>query len=139
MSLADDMPTSDAELFVKLLAMTTSAHDGECLAAIRKANTILRRNQLTWAQVFAGRGHKVPLTDKKGIVRVHVSILQVTQRAVRCRCADNLQRWIPRSQIIEPGWQNVVEGKLIEMVIPGWLAAENGIPVFRPAAHEAAQ
>lgn len=40
----------DVDRLVKVLAMTTSDHDGEALAAIRKANAILKEQGLTWAE-----------------------------------------------------------------------------------------
>ncbi len=43
----------DRELFVKCMGMTTSAHDGEALAALRKANGILARLKMTWADVLS--------------------------------------------------------------------------------------
>src|ERR1051326_450172 len=40
---------------VNLLARTTSEHDGEALAAARKANQLLVRHGLTWADVVSIR------------------------------------------------------------------------------------
>ena len=48
-----DLATGDR--LVKLLARTTSEHDGEALAAARKANQILVRHGLTWADVVSIR------------------------------------------------------------------------------------
>ncbi len=39
----------------KLLMMTTSSHDGEALAAIRKANAILKEAGVNWQEFLAGR------------------------------------------------------------------------------------
>jgi hypothetical protein len=38
------------ELFIKVLGMTTSTHDGEALAAIRKANELLKAAGVTWRE-----------------------------------------------------------------------------------------
>lgn len=48
-----DFATRDR--LVKLLARTTSEHDGEALAAARKANQILLRHGLTWTDVVSLR------------------------------------------------------------------------------------
>lgn len=38
------------ELLIKVLGMTTSVHDGEALAAIRKANELLKAAGVTWRE-----------------------------------------------------------------------------------------
>lgn len=38
------------ELLIKVLGMTTSVHDGEALAAIRKANDLLKTAGVTWRE-----------------------------------------------------------------------------------------
>lgn len=43
------------ELLAKLLRMTTSDNDAECLVAIRKANTLLRDNGWDWDKLLAGK------------------------------------------------------------------------------------
>ena len=45
----------DRELLEKLLAMIGSDHDGEALAAARKADALVKRSGLTWREVLAGR------------------------------------------------------------------------------------
>ncbi len=42
----------DKDRLAKLLSMTSSDHDGEALAAIRKANQLLRANGTTWSDVL---------------------------------------------------------------------------------------
>jgi hypothetical protein len=42
----------DKERLAKLLSMTSSDHDAEALAAIRKANDLLRLNRKTWFDVL---------------------------------------------------------------------------------------
>ncbi len=42
----------DKERLAKLLSMTGSEHDAEALAAIRKANELLRLNKKSWAEVL---------------------------------------------------------------------------------------
>lgn len=42
----------DLALLKKVLAMTTSENDGEALTAIRKANAILKKGNLSWADVL---------------------------------------------------------------------------------------
>jgi hypothetical protein len=40
-------------MFVKLMGMTTSPHDGEALNALRKANAMLAASNLTWQELLA--------------------------------------------------------------------------------------
>lgn len=42
----------DRERLAKILALTTSEHDGEALSAIRKANEIIKGEKLTWDEVL---------------------------------------------------------------------------------------
>ena len=42
------MPELDKDRLAKLLSMTSSEHDAEALAAIRKANELLRGSRKTW-------------------------------------------------------------------------------------------
>lgn len=43
----------DKDRLAKLLSMTSSEHDAEALAAIRKANDLLRINRKTWFDVLS--------------------------------------------------------------------------------------
>ena len=43
----------DRERLAKILAMTTSTHDGEALSAIRRANEIIKGEGLSWELVLA--------------------------------------------------------------------------------------
>jgi hypothetical protein len=45
----------DTALLAKLLSMTDSQHDAEALAAIRKANQLLRSQAVTWSDVLEQR------------------------------------------------------------------------------------
>ena len=47
-------PTLDRALLVKLLGMIGSAHDGEALAAARKADAIVKSAGMTWLDVVEG-------------------------------------------------------------------------------------
>lgn len=47
------MPKIDRDRLAKILALTTSDTDGEALAAIRRANYILKEAGLDWASVLA--------------------------------------------------------------------------------------
>jgi len=51
----------DKERLAKLLSMTGSGHDGEVLAAIRKANDLLRSHGKTWIDVL--NASTAPATD----------------------------------------------------------------------------
>jgi hypothetical protein len=42
------------ETFVKLMMMTTSNHDAECLTAIRSANRLLAREGKNWEELITG-------------------------------------------------------------------------------------
>jgi hypothetical protein len=42
----------DKERLAKLLSMTSSDHDAEALAAVRKANELLRLNKKSWSDVL---------------------------------------------------------------------------------------
>lgn len=44
----------DREKFIKLMLMTTSSHDGECLNAIRMANVMLAKDNLSWREFVEG-------------------------------------------------------------------------------------
>ncbi len=61
----------DFLLFGKLMALTTSDNDGEALAALRKANAILKRGGLTWqALLFQSmrdnvRGEEPPMRAQR--------------------------------------------------------------------------
>lgn len=46
--------TVDREKFIKLMLMTTSSHDGECLNAIRMANSMLAKDNLNWREFIEG-------------------------------------------------------------------------------------
>jgi hypothetical protein len=43
----------DRERLAKILALTTSTHDGEALSAIRRANEIIKGEGLSWELVLA--------------------------------------------------------------------------------------
>ncbi len=47
------MDQKSKSLFVKLMMMTGSSHDGECLVAIRKANAILAEANVNWEEFLA--------------------------------------------------------------------------------------
>ena len=47
------MDVTGRDRLLNLLARTTSEHDGEALAAARKANQLLGRHGLTWADVIS--------------------------------------------------------------------------------------
>ena len=51
METAMDAATRDR--LAKVMAMTTSSHDAEALAAVRRANGILAKHQLRWPDVLA--------------------------------------------------------------------------------------
>lgn len=45
----------NTDLLVKLMRMTTSSHDGEVLAAIRRANAMLAAEKKDWGDVLGAR------------------------------------------------------------------------------------
>ena len=47
----------DKDRLAKLLSMTESGHDGEALAAIRKANRLLREHNRSWTDVLGTTAH----------------------------------------------------------------------------------
>jgi hypothetical protein len=47
----------DLNKFIRVVAMTGSAADGECLNAIRLANDMLKRTGATWSDVLNGEDH----------------------------------------------------------------------------------
>jgi hypothetical protein len=53
----------DRTLLAKLLSMTDSAHDAEALAAIRKANQLLRFQSATWSDVLEPPALPAPGAD----------------------------------------------------------------------------
>ena len=50
----------DKTLLAKLLSMTDSQHDAEALAAIRKANRLLRSQAATWSDVLQTSAFEAP-------------------------------------------------------------------------------
>ena len=44
----------DRDKLIRVVGMTGSEHDGECLAAARRANALLTEAETTWAEVLAG-------------------------------------------------------------------------------------
>lgn len=61
----------DMTLFIKLMGMTTSSHDGEALVAIRKANAMLVNDNLNWEEFFTklaqvDNSYRVPPSQRKG-------------------------------------------------------------------------
>lgn len=51
--MSEDLPKQ--ELLLKLLKMTTSSNDGEALAAVRKANTLLTSAGWDWDKLIEGK------------------------------------------------------------------------------------
>ncbi len=47
------MDAATRDRLAKVMAMTTSSHDAEALAAVRRANGILAKHQLRWPDVLA--------------------------------------------------------------------------------------
>jgi hypothetical protein len=47
----------DRDRFIRVVAMTGSAADGECLNAIRRANAMLETARMTWSDVLSGEDH----------------------------------------------------------------------------------
>ncbi len=41
--------------FIKFMNLTTSSNDGETLNSIRKANELLKENNMTWTEFINGR------------------------------------------------------------------------------------
>lgn len=50
--MAKGMTLKEFDRFRKLMALTTSDHDPEALAALRQANKVLSTNKITWDDVF---------------------------------------------------------------------------------------
>ena|SRR5215472_17915324 len=55
------MDVTGRDRLLNLLARTTSEHDGEALAAARKANQFLARQGLTWVDVISAARHRPPV------------------------------------------------------------------------------
>jgi hypothetical protein len=51
--MSEELPKQ--ELLLKLLKMTTSSNDAECLVAIRKANAVLKGANWDWDKLIAGK------------------------------------------------------------------------------------
>src|SRR5215472_3418180 len=54
------MDPATRDRLLNLLARTTSEHDGEALAAARKANQLLARHGLTWVDVISAARPRPP-------------------------------------------------------------------------------
>lgn len=96
----------DRARLAKLMAMTTSDHDPEALAALRMANAMLVKEKLTWAEVLApgtvvniglGRNNfRAPATDEDW-VPPHLQdkpVIEMMFRAVYAQPrSDNEEFW----------------------------------------------
>lgn len=51
--MAKTISLADLGLLKKMLGLTASANDHEALTAIRKANSVLSKNKLTWDEVLS--------------------------------------------------------------------------------------
>src|SRR5262249_29758932 len=60
--------TLDRTKLIKVLGMLGSAHDGEALAAARRAQELIRAAGMTWAQAFGDSSHD---TDFQKLVRMN--------------------------------------------------------------------
>jgi hypothetical protein len=78
--LSDD----DLDRLAKLLGMTDSEHDGECLAAARMANKMRRELGLTWREVFVS----APSAPKQ-----HINVTWQSWRTEVLACPDALTAW----------------------------------------------
>lgn len=58
----------DRDRLVKILGMTGSSHDGEALAALRKAQSIMERAHIGWKDLLAGQAagqaHRRPQPER---------------------------------------------------------------------------
>jgi hypothetical protein len=50
--VAKEIPLGELSLLKKAMAMTTADNDNEALAALRKANAILKKYELSWVDVL---------------------------------------------------------------------------------------
>lgn len=65
----------DFKMFLKLLNLTTSQYDGECLNAIRMANAVLARTNQTWEDLLRGKVVMIsPLGDTSALSRSQSNI-----------------------------------------------------------------
>lgn len=65
------LSTPDTQKLAKLLGMLGSAHDGEILAAARKAHQLVNRNGVAWSDVIGAPGPErdaAPIIEHHGIV-----------------------------------------------------------------------
>lgn len=73
------------------------------------------------------------MSDGEDYVTINVDILRETARAVQCRCADGVPRWIPRSCIFGSHEKQINErvGELMGLKVFRWMAEKNKIPLAR--------
>lgn len=66
-------------------------------------------------------------------VRINVDILGDTARALKVRCADNVQRWIPKSVIFGPDEKKASSGigEMMGLKVMEWFVDKNSIPRAR--------
>jgi len=50
--VAKSIPLGELGTLKKVMGMTTSEHDGEALAALRRANAIMKKHSVSWADFF---------------------------------------------------------------------------------------
>ena len=107
----------DRTRLAKILAMTTSTHDGEALSAIRRANEVLAGEKVSWEEVLAQEATRA----------VHVSVH---------RYPDNSKYYEPPEAWQAPHLKDKVTldmmfRKIFEHTLPGTEAREFVDSVFR--------
>lgn len=75
----------DRSRLIKILGMTGSEHDGEALAAIRRASAILREAKVTWGELLTGGGGSQigPLLATIASLRLQVKDLEAKLAVAR--------------------------------------------------------
>jgi len=121
--MAKQITLVELDLLKKAMGLTFSIHDGEALSALRKANVILRKHELTWAEVL-GRTvtHGITPVDEEveGASGGELSIHEQTKRAF-----NELRGTVSGSFAI------FIESIEQQFIRTGYLSPEQRRPLFK--------
>lgn len=102
------LPAESMERLSRLLAMTTSNHDGEALNAIRMANALLKKQGRTWDEIFV-----TPLPADSSPAQPHhveAETLLATRRDILTDFEADFLRGILAFETLSPKQETILRG-----------------------------
>ncbi len=120
---------------VKLLALTTSNHDGEALAAIRKANELLLQYDLAWQELFEeDETEDVPVKRQRG--RPHSALgLDWDSEALRKAVAAAFDELLGNTQL-KGGFRDFIEDVRAQWAKRRWLTDKQYTAIMAAAKRQ---